>query len=173
MVSRWYLAVYPWHVIWYHKILFDCVFPVLESHMSTMLRWNWDFYEKTVSFKDKKITTHQKWTSSSFLFYIQILHNHPQVPQCIKHISHNSAFCNRMCVHISVTIWCIVGYESGKLQPCTDKNYVYHRINDFWILESWCIVGFVQYIWYSPGSPYLHDLPSSEKKIMEMLHQIK
>ena len=31
----------------------------------------------------------------------------PQIPQCIRWISHNATFCNRN-VHISVTNWCIV-----------------------------------------------------------------
>ena len=42
-----------------------------------------------------------------------------QIPQCIRHISHNAAFCNRN-VYISVTKWC------------------------YWGIWDWCIVGFIQ-----------------------------
>ena len=42
-----------------------------------------------------------------------------KIPQCIRNIPHNAAFCNRN-VNISVTKWC------------------------YWWIWDWCIVGFIQ-----------------------------
>ena len=50
-----------------------------------------------------------------------------QIPQCIRQISHNAPLCSKnvhTSVHISVTKWCIVGYETGALWNLSDRCIV-------------------------------------------------
>ena len=57
---------------------------------------------------------------NTFIF-LQIL---SQIPQCTWHISHNAT---HTCVHISVTNWCIVGYEIGALWDLCDRSGISSR----------------------------------------------
>ena len=97
----------------------------------------------------------EDWTQDVerlILFYVKLNQyprfepNRPilQIPECICAISQNVPFCNRnvhMCVHISVTKWCIMGYV-------------------------WCIVGFVKWVYWQASL----DGPLKNAGLIHLIH---